>query len=58
MVQHAVYTLQEHFYTSCQEVVINGQTKKKLTAHGHIEERLRTLRKFEEFALDSHETTN
>jgi len=46
MLQHALYTSQEHFYTPCRQAVINGQTQ-KLTAHGHIEERLRMLRKFE-----------
>jgi hypothetical protein len=38
--------VQEHFFTPYKEVVVNGQ-KKKITPYGHIDERLKTVRKFE-----------
>jgi hypothetical protein len=45
-VEVLLYVFQEHFYTPYTEIVVNGQ-KKKITPHGHIEERLKTVRKFE-----------
>ncbi|XP_065650801.1 uncharacterized protein LOC124818639 [Hydra vulgaris] len=36
----------ENYYCAYKEVEVNGK-KKKITPHGHIEERLKTIRKFD-----------
>ena len=40
-----IHYLQENYYSPYREVIVDG--KKKITPHGHIEERLKTIRKFE-----------